>query len=239
VRRLSTWRIAVGASTLLVAAALATLAVLWATSLGTRSTSYTARAPGALVRLEVVVEHGDVEIVGGGPVEVIVERTETRAFGHEPVERRTIQGDVLRIESTCPALVVGTCRADYRITMPEDVAVTVSAAHGDVRVNAFRAVADLSTRGGDVDVDAFCGRLLHATARGGDVDVQASCTTERLEARTDSGAVRISVPRGTYSVDADSNGGTVEVFGLTQARSASAQIQALSDSGDVTVDGGP
>ena len=51
---------------------------------------------------------------------MVVERTETRAFGHAPTESRMIQGGVLRIESTCPALVVGRCKADYRITMPEN-----------------------------------------------------------------------------------------------------------------------
>lgn len=233
--RVSPWPAAVTASTLVVAAALAVFAALWATSVDTSSTSYTARVPGTLLRLDVVVEHGDVEIVGGGPVEVIVERTDTRAFGHEPVERRMIQGGVLRIESSCPALVVGTCEADYRITMPENVAATVSSEHGDVRVNAYRGVADLSASGGEITVEAFCGRLLHATARGGDVDVQASCTPQRLETRTDSGDVRIVVPRGTYSVDADTNGGAVDVYGLTEIRTARAQIQALSDSGDVTV----
>lgn len=238
-RPVSPWAAAVAASGLLVAAALATFAALWATSVGTSSTSYTAKGPGTLLRLEVVVEHGDVEIVGGGPVDVVVERTETKAFGHEPVERRLIQGDVLRIESSCPTLVIGTCEADYRITMPENVAATVLSEHGSVRVNAFRGVAELSTRGGEITVEAFCGRFLHASARGGDVDVRASCTPERLEARTDTGAVRIAVPRGTYSVDAETNGGTVEVFGLTQLRAAPARIQALSSSGDVTVGGGP
>lgn len=238
-RPVSLWHVAVAASTLVVAAALATFAVLWATSVGVSSTSYTAKVPGTLLRLDVVVEHGDVEIVGGGPVDVVVERTDTRAFGHAPVERRMIQGNVLRIESSCPTLVAGTCEADYRITMPENVAATVYSEHGDVRVNAFRGVADLSTRGGEITVEAFCGRLLHATARGGDVDVQASCTPERLEARTDTGAVQIAVPRGTYNVDADTDGGTIDVFGLTQLRTAPASIQALSSSGDVTVGGGP
>lgn len=234
-RRVSAWAAVVAGATLLVASALATLGVLWATSTGSSSSSYTAKVPGTLLAFEIVVGHGDVEVVGGGPVDVVVERTETSTFGHAPTERRMIQGSVLRIESTCPTLVVGTCEADYRITLPENVRATVDSTHGSIRLTAFRGAADLSTRAGGITVEGFCGRWLHATARAGDVELQTSCPPERLEARADTGDVRVAVPNGTYGVEADSNGGTVSVAGLTQHATARFRIQALSDTGDVTV----
>ena len=145
---------------------------------------------------------------------------------------------VLRIESRCPSLVVGSCAADYRLTIPASVSVTVAAARGDVRLAGFSGSADVSTRGGSIVADAFCGFVLRATAKGGDVDVRTACSPERLELRTDTGDVTVTVPPSRYSVDADTNGGRVSVRGVVRRDDAPWRIQALSDSGDVTVRGG-
>ena len=54
--------------------------------------------------------------------------------------------------------------------------------------------------------------------------------------RSRSGDVRAVVPAGRYRVDADSDGGSSRVAGLTPVEDAPFQIQALSTSGDVTVE---
>ena len=46
------------------------------------------------------------------------------------------------------------------------------------------------------------------------------------------------MPTGPYRVDADSNAGRRDVSGIQQTADAPFEIQALSDSGDVTVRGG-
>ena len=48
--------------------------------------------------------------------------------------------------------------------------------------------------------------------------------------------MRAVVPSGRYQIDAQSDSGTVRVRGLTNAPDAPFQIQALSTSGDVTVE---
>jgi hypothetical protein len=234
-RRVSGWAAVVIACTVVVVAVLATFAVVWATSATKGSTSYTATLPGTLLGIEIALDDGDVEIVGASGTDVFVNRSDSGAFGLAPSERRMILGNVFRLESSCPRLIIGSCKARYRISVPEKVRVKIEATRGDVRVNAHRGLVDLSTSGGNISVEAFCGTLVRATAKGGDIDVSASCPPQRVEVRTDTGDVTVAVPSGMYSIEADSNTGTAEVDALTSLDTAPFRIQALSNSGDVIV----
>jgi Putative adhesin len=233
--RLSGWTLLVTASAAVLVAAAVVMAALWAATTDRNSTSYA--VSGALLGIELSVTNGSVEVIGGGN-EVQVRRVERSLFGHEPTEQRTVTNGVLRISSECVELVMGSCTADYRVSVPESISVTITADRGDVRLNSFRGSAQLSTGGGSIAVDAFCGFVLQATARGGSIDVSTICSPERLELRTDSGDVHAAVPAGRYSIDADSNVGTVAVRGLEQADDAPWAIQALSSTGDVTLAAG-
>ena len=234
--RLSLWAVLVAASAAILLAAVGVLAIWWAATYHRETSSVTATIPSTLLGIQLKVARGDIEIVAGNPNEVLVSRTEWSAFGRRPDERRSILEGVLTIESQCASLVLGKCAADYRLTVPENVPVTVSAERGDIRLDAYRGSARVSTQGGSITADAFCGSLLHATAKGGDIDVAAACSPERIEVRTDSGDVRVVVPQATYSIDADTNAGSLAVRGLPLADRARFAIQALSNSGDVTVE---
>lgn len=234
--RWSLWAVLVAASAAILLAAVGVLAVWWAATYHRETSSVTATTPSTLLGIELEVARGDIEIVVGNPNEVFVTRTDWSAFGRKPEERRSILEGVLRIESQCASLVLGKCAADYRLTVPENVPVTVSAERGDIRLDAYRGSARVSTQGGSITAGAFCGPLLHATAKGGDIDVSAACSPARIEVRTDSGDVKVAVPQATYSIDADTNAGRLAVRGLALADAARFAIQALSDSGDVTVE---
>jgi hypothetical protein len=232
------WGVLVATSGAILLTAVGGLTLWWAATYDEDTTSLTARLPSTLLGIELTVARGDVEIVAGGQEDVLISRTEWSAYGHRPRERRAILDGVLRIESSCASLVLGSCAADYQLAVPENVPVTISAERGDVRLGAFRGTARVSTRGGSIFVDAFCGFLLHATARGGDINVGAACSPERIELRTDTGDVRVAVPSATYNIDAETNGGRLNVRGLVHADGAPFAIQALSNSGNVTVEAG-
>jgi hypothetical protein len=234
--RLSGWTLLVGASAAVLVAAAVAMAALWAATSNRSSTSYSVTS--ALLGFELDVGKGNVEILAGGRDEVQVRRIDRSLFGHEPTEQRTLKNGVLRISSRCVELVIGSCTADYRVTVPESVSVTIAAKHGDVRLTAFRGSAQIVTGGGSIAVDAFCGFVLHATSRGGSIDVATICSPERLELRTDSGDVQAAVPPGRYSIDADTNSGALAIRGLELADDAPWTIQALSSTGDVTVEAG-
>jgi DUF4097 and DUF4098 domain-containing protein YvlB len=132
--------------------------------------------------------------------------------------------------------VIASCSASYRVTVPDNIPVTVRTSSGDVRFDAYRGSATIATTTGSISVGSYCGFLLQARAESGDVQASAACAPERMLLRSRSGDVRAIVPPGRYRVDADSDGGHRRVTGLTPAEDAPFQIQALSGAGDVDVE---
>jgi DUF4097 and DUF4098 domain-containing protein YvlB len=227
----------IGSVVLLLAAAVS-LAAVWAATRTTTSTDYTAIVPAPLLRVEIQVAEGDIEILGGPTPDVLVNRTDSSVFGHSPEETRRIDNGVVRIESSCPRLVVGSCAADYQLTVPETAQLVIVAEHGDVRLTAYSGSVRLSAPDGDLTVEAFCGPLLDATARGGDIAVVATCPPKRMTLLTTTGDVDARVPPGRYSVDVKTISGRTTILGVADEPDAARRVQVLSNSGDVTVTAG-
>ena len=236
-RRLSSWGRLVAASTFVLVAAAASMTGLWAATSGTRSTSFI--AAGSVLRVEIDLERGNLALVGGGLDEVNVRRTDHFSYDHSPSEVRTLDVGVLRIRSSCAALLVGSCFADYRVTVSDNVPVVVRAPHGSIRLVSYRGSAELDTTYGNISVPSFCGFVLQATTKTGDIDVHTGCSADRLELRADTGDVTVSVPEGRYRVDAATSNGSASVRGVTESDDAPWSIQALSNTGNVTVLGAP
>jgi hypothetical protein len=233
-RRLSPWARLVAASVFVLVAAAAAMAGLWAATAGTTTTSFLAAAE--VLGVEIDVGRGNVELVGGGLDEVHVRRTDHFAYDHAPAEARILEADgVIHISSSCANLVIGSCFADYRVTVSDNVPVVVRAPHGDIRLSRYRGSAELATTEGSISASSFCGFVLQATTRTGNIDVSAGCSPERLVLRTDTGNVTASVPEGRYRLDAAASNGAVSIRGITSFDDAPWSIQALSNTGDVTV----
>lgn len=234
---MSTWRLLVALSGVALAVAAALMAGLWLATSGTRTTAYDFAGP--LLGIEIDVGRGNVEILGGGRSNVHVRRTERFAYDHRPREQLALEDGVLKIGSDCASLVLGTCSADYALTIPDNVAVTIRTTDGDVRLRGYRGSVEVTTTRGAITVDGFCGFVLQATAGRGDIRVGTACAPERLELRSDRGDVTAVVPAGRYQVDADTNEGRVAVRGVVAVDDAPWTIQALSGRGDVTVTAAP
>lgn len=236
--RRSTWAWLVTASAAVVLLAGMALAVWWAVSSRERVTTY--RVRGSLTAITLDLGSSDAEIVGGRDAPLVdVRRTDRYAFDRPPEARREVSAGTLRLSSRCPRAVLGACAATYRLTVPNNVAVTIRTGSGDVRLNGFRGSAQIDTREGDIAADSYCGFVLRARAESGNVSATASCAPERLELRTRTGKVRAVVPVGRYRIDADSDEGTRTIRGLSSADDAPFQILALSGTGDVEVEAGP
>jgi hypothetical protein len=225
----------VACSATLIAAALG-LGIWWAVTKETRIASY--RVTGSLTRVEIDAPSGDAEVIDAPGNAVEVRRTDSFAFDRPAHERRGISGGVLRIASRCPRVAVGSCSSSYRVAVPENVPVVIHSTDGAVRLSAFRGSADVHTSSGDVTVDGFCGFALSVKTVEGDARATATCSPQTLRLRSSSGDLEATVPAGGYRVEADSNAGRAEVAGLQRNPSAPYEVQALSDSGDVTVRGG-
>ena len=230
------WTSLVVASAATLLAAALGVGIWWAATKETRIASY--RVTGALSRVVIDVHSGDAEVIDAPGSAVEVRRTDSFAFGRPAHERRSVSGGVLRISSRCPRMAVGSCRSSYRVGVPENVPLVIRATDGSVRLSAFRGSADVQTGSGDVTVDGFCGFALSVKTGAGDARATASCSPQTLNLRSSSGDIEANVPAGAYRVEADSNTGTAEVSGLRRNPSAPYEVQALSDSGHVTVRGG-
>lgn len=220
----------------LVAGSALTLVVWWLASAETSVASYAVR--GSVNGVTMDLGAADTEIVGGGDRPMVeVRRTDEFAFGRRAESRRSAEGGELTITSRCPrSAVLHVCSARYRVTVPDNVRVTVRTTSGDVRFSGYRGSASVDTGSGNVAVAGFCGFALRARAQSGDVSAGASCALERLELRSSTGDVRAVVPAGRYQVDAETDEGERRVRGVTVAEDAPFQIQALSSAGDVAVE---
>ncbi len=236
-RNLSVWPLVlVGSAAVLVTAA-AVLAALWLSSAKTDATS--SHLPASLLGIELRVQSGDIAVVGGSQNGVSITASKHSVFGHGPVQHRSLHGGILQISSTCPRLVVGSCSASYRLAVPNDVPISIRAEHGNIRLDGYRGSADVATDSGAIRVEDYCGFVLGAASASGDVTVSSACSPERLTLRSDSGDVSATVPSGDYRIQAASSSGDTSVRGLTDDDGAPWAIEALSNTGDVSLSSGP
>jgi hypothetical protein len=236
--RISRWGIVVMVSALIIGGAVAALAVASVTSSHERLVTFAVR--GSLSGVALDVDAADVVIAGGGQRALLgVRRTDRYAFGHDADVRRVVSGGQLRITSRCPNTVPRACSVSYRAVVPDNVPVTVRTSGGTVSFRGYRGSARITTRGGDIDIEGFCGFSLQARAESGDIGASAACAPPQLTLRSTSGSVHVSVPPGRYQVEAESASGGHSVRGLETASDAPYAIQALSSSGDVSVEARP
>jgi hypothetical protein len=234
-RRPSAWGWLVAVSASLVIGAGVVLTAWWLLSSERTVATYSVR--GSVNSIALDLGSGDAEIVGGGDRRTVeVRRTDDFSFGRRAVAERRTEGGGLAISSRCPQTVFSACSVSYRLTVPDNVLVNVRTSSGDVRFAGYQGSAQIDTGAGDVSVGGFCGFSLRARTRAGDVSASASCPPERLELRSRTGDVRAVVPPGRYQVDADTDGGSRRVEGVTAADDAPFLIQALSSAGDVEVE---
>jgi hypothetical protein len=236
VPRLSdSWARLVALSAVVAAATLVALAIWWAASSETRSASFAVR--GSIGGVDLDLAGAGVEVVGGGAAPVLqVRRDERFALGHRPTVTRRIEGGVLRLRARCPDSVPQACSATYRLSVPDNVPVTVRTGSGDVRFARFRGSASVTTDSGDVAVATFCGFLLQVRTDTGDVQAGSACPLERMTLRSRAGDVRAIVPAGRYRVEAESDAGRSLVSGVEPVDESPYQVQARSSGGDVRVE---
>src|SRR3954464_6019255 len=234
-RRPSAWALLVAGSAVVVLGCALVLGVWWLRSSEKQIATYSVR--GAVSRITLDLGGANATVVGGGSARAVrVQRTDEFSFGRQARADRNVTGGVLRLRSRCPVTVLASCSASYRVSVPDNIPVTVRTSSGDVRFSAYRGSATIATTTGNITVGGYCGFLLQARAESGDVRASTSCSPERLVLRSRSGDVRAIVPAGRYRVDADADGGERRCAGVAPADDAPFQIQALSGTGDVDVE---
>ncbi|HWH95838.1 MAG TPA: DUF4097 family beta strand repeat-containing protein [Baekduia sp.] len=235
---LSPWGRLVAACGLVLGAVGLALLIWSLASTEERRVSYSVR--GALAGVSLDLADGDVEVHGGGRATTLsVVHVDRFGFGHGPEADRSIAAGTFRVRSRCPSTVLHGCSVRYRVVVPDNVPLTIRTTDGSVRFRGYRGSARITTERGDIDIAGFCGFALQARAEGGgDISASTACPPPQLSLRTTTGAVHARVPAGRYRVDASTSGGRPQVRGVTVDAGAPFAIQALSGSGDVSVERG-
>jgi DUF4097 and DUF4098 domain-containing protein YvlB len=202
--------------------------------------------------LRVESAAGDVRVVGADVERVEVRMRITRGLS-APAVTTALRGGTLVLEDDCPAVVLGSCRVDYELRVPRDVAVAVDSGAGDVEAADLTAGVELESSAGEVRASRIGGRLVRlsssagdvsaeeltaasvdATSSAGDVDLDVAKVPERVLAESSAGNVRVLLPDAAYAVDAETSAGDEDVT-VRQDPGARAGVRLRSSAGDVVV----
>lgn len=196
--------LAVGFSLLAVGWGALTLASLLARATEHRSATYQ-----GVRALDVDMAFESVEIVGSaGATSVSMTRSYTWSLGKPSVSNR-LDGDLLSIGSSCPFSVGLGCSGHIRLIVPKDLEVQVHNSDGSMTLRDLDGPVDLSTSDGSINASNLTGRVkLHS-------DDGAMAATglrsDKVEATTSDGSVRLNFAVAPSSVTANSGDGSIEV----------------------------
>jgi hypothetical protein len=199
-----------------------------------KTRSFTLAAP--TTKVVVDSDAGDVDVVAADTDRITIRQT-THWVTHEPTPTRVVDGGVLRLDDGCGGWNVFRCEADYQITVPRNLELAIDVDSGDIEVDAVAGALSLHTDSGDVRGRDLPAAHVNAKSDSGDVRLAFSTAPASVEAKSDSGNVKVELPRASYAVDADTDSGDTDVEGIVQYDLASRTVEATSDSGDVTVRG--
>ncbi|MCB0881719.1 MAG: hypothetical protein KDC33_05815 [Thermoleophilia bacterium] len=184
-------------------------------------------------RLDVHADRGSV-VVHRGPARVVARMT--YILSEPRVRARAISSGVM-LDSSCPGWAFASCSTDFDITVPKGVDVSVTTGRGPITVrDASGTVAVRSDRGA-VDVSGDPVTVLARSVENA-VTVAGGPATRSVTAQSETGDVRVNVPRATVgALLAQSLRGGRAVTGIARVAGAPGSIDAYSGKGDVRVTG--
>ncbi|MFP5072816.1 DUF4097 family beta strand repeat-containing protein [Pseudonocardia nantongensis] len=188
---------------------------------------------GAVSRVEVDSDAGDVRLVAGGQPSVA---RELRWTGDaKPVVEQRVEGDVLRVTARCPDSTTERCQAGLTITVPEASSSRVDLGAGGIEVTGLSGDQDVRTAAGDVRGSGIGPGAVTASSSGGDVDLTVAQPARDVTAESTAGDVDVRVPAGpVYTVGAETTAGETRVD-VPDAPGAEHRVTARSTAGDVVV----
>jgi hypothetical protein len=200
-----------------LAAALAALAAASGASAASsheRSSHFQTEKP--INRVVIDLEAGQVTLHLETTTQSRVTMTTRWSFDDPPRLRETIRGRTLYLTSRCGTRYA--CGTYYAATLPAGIAVAISG-----------RVASASITG--------TARTIAVWIRVGYIDLDLARPPRRIRASTKAGPIHISVPRGAYRIDADTEHGDEDESGIRRKASAIHAIYVRSGAGDIRIVG--
>ena len=152
---------------------------------------------------------------------------------------RSLDGDQLTLNSTCPNIGGTWCSVDWDVVVPVGTDVILRSDGDRAAVSGEFGTVDLRSEDAGVRFDGFA-RSVVAESEHGSVSVRLAEAPDSVRAFSEHENVDVAVPDidGGYRVEVSSNQGRTDV-GVRTDPSAERSIEARSDHGNVTVAAAP
>jgi Putative adhesin len=165
--------------------------------------------------VDVSVETGRVTVVSGVDASVELSTHSRSGFWKARVYHRVEDG-VLWATADCGGQLDAVCQIEQQVTVPPGAPVRVHVGQGRIEAVGLK------------------GPRLEAQTDAGDIDLAFVERPTVLHARSGAGSIHLSVPQGSYRVDAGSAAGKVSVD-VGQEPRAPRQLYAHTAAGDVRI----
>lgn len=206
---------------------------------------YTSRVSAAgAQRLVITSDNGDVTATAADVPAIVIHATvetdDVSQLDRDKVSVTRSGGDVT-VATVCGGRAnfvfwsIQNCGADYQITYPKSLRVSVTSVNGDVLVIDGAAPVEAQTTNGDITIRAASSDVT-AESHQGDVvaSLAASWKGTRIDMQTTFGDVRLSVPDGFHGgVDAHTLAGDVDGASLLHGGPPTADLSTTF--GDVDI----
>ncbi|CAN3981201.1 DUF4097 family beta strand repeat-containing protein [Kitasatospora purpeofusca] len=219
-----------GAAAITGAVALGSVGAFWDREEGRERLTVSYGVAGPVDELVVDGGTGGIDVRAGDTLRV-VEKQDFR--GDPPRTRHSLVDGTLRLAYDC-----SDCGVGYEVTVPAGTAVRLNSGTGGIRLRGLAGEVRASAGVGGVEASGLTSAKVRVTADTGGVELSFAASPVSVEARSEVGGVRVSVPGGEpYAVDAGTEVGGVEVTVPRQA-GAARSITARAGTGGVAVTGG-
>ncbi|MFF1903399.1 DUF4097 family beta strand repeat-containing protein [Kitasatospora sp. NPDC058218] len=173
---------------------------------------------------------GGITVRGGGDAVKVAEHQNYR--GAAPRSSHEVRDGTLTLRYDCD-----DCGVGYEVDVPAGTRVRVSAETGGVRLTGLAGEVEAKVGTGGVEASGLTSPVVRLSTGTGGIEASFAGSPDTVEARAETGGVRVRVPAGeAYAVDASAGTGDVSVE-VPRRPGAVRSITARTGTGGVTVGG--
>jgi putative adhesin len=203
-------RTAVKVLLVLLALVLVAWCALTVVSLLGRDTARSSASYGGIRSVDLDLGFESVTVVGkADATRVSMRRSYTWSVERPEVDHR-VDGDVLRMSSSCSWSLGLGCSGSVRLEVPAGTVLRMHTSDGDLSVRAVTGDLDIATSDGDVEL-ADVGGTVRLRTRDGSVDADG-LSSAAVDARTSDGDLRLGFATAPTDVRTVSRDGSITVL---------------------------
>ncbi|GAB1644688.1 hypothetical protein [Krasilnikovia sp. MM14-A1259] len=176
---------------------------------------------------------GAIDVVGGTADEIKV--TENFEYSDDkPHTEHSVKGSELLLKNAGCGSGAKKCGVQYKVQVPAATALALELGGGAITVRGMSGATYAKSEGGSVEVSNSTAKSVTAIVDGGDATASFSAVPDKVDVQSGGGDASVTLPPGTYAVDATTDGGGRQVSVKNDPTSPH-KIKAHTDGGRVSV----